>query len=137
MEQEKVSRDRQLVKISWINTIGNTILSLSKIAVGLFAGSLAVLGDGIDSATDVVIAIAMIFTARIIRKPPDRKYVYGYDKAEGITTKVLSIIIFYAGIQMLISSIKGLMSPEVKDMPGMITIYVTIFSIIGKLLLAL
>lgn len=137
MITEKESRDKLLVKISWINTIGNSILSLAKILVGFMAGSLAVLGDGIDSATDVVIAIAMIFTARIMRKPPDRKYVYGYDKAEGITTKVLSMIIFYAGVQMLISSVKGLFSPEVKEMPGMITIYVTLFSIVGKLLLAL
>ena len=34
--------------------------------IGLFAGSLAVVGDGIDSATDVVISIVMIFTARLI-----------------------------------------------------------------------
>lgn len=137
MEDEKKLRDKLLIKISWINTLGNTVLSLAKIAVGFAAGSLAVLGDGIDSATDVVIAIAMIFTARIIRRPPDKKYVYGYEKAESITTKVLAMVIFYAGVQMLFSSVKGLFSPEVKELPGFITIYVTIFSIVGKLLLAL
>ena len=61
-----MSRENILIKTSWISTIGNAILSASKIIIGLWAGSLAVVGDGIDSATDVVISIVMIFTARLI-----------------------------------------------------------------------
>lgn len=129
-------RDKILIRTSWISTIGNAILSVGKIAVGLISGSLAVLGDGIDSATDVVISIVMIFTARIMSLPPSRKYVYGYEKAEGIATKVLSMVIFYAGTQMLVSSVKSLFLSEEKEVPGMLAIYVTVFSIAGKLLLA-
>lgn len=44
-----MSREKILIRTSWVSTIGNAILSASKIIVGLFAGSLAVLGDGIDS----------------------------------------------------------------------------------------
>ena len=78
-----MSREKILITTSWISTIGNAILSVSKIIIGLFAGSLAVVGDGIDSATDVVISIVMIFTARLINRPPSKKYVFGYEKAEG------------------------------------------------------
>lgn len=130
------SRAKILIRTSWISTIGNVILSASKITVGLLAGSLAVLGDGIDSATDVVISIVMIFTAGIVNKPPTKKYPYGYEKAETIATKILSLVIFFAGMQMLISSIEGLVSSEPRQMPALITIYVTLFSIVGKLLLA-
>ncbi len=130
------SNDNLLIRASWISTIGNSILSAAKIFIGFSAGSLAVLGDGIDSATDVVISIVMIFTAKIINRPPSKKYVFGYEKAEGIAAKVLSIIIFYAGLQMLISSIRSLLVNETKELPTTIAIYVTIFSIIGKLLLA-
>lgn len=131
------SKNKILIKTSWISTIGNAVLSISKILVGVFAGSLAVIGDGIDSATDVIISIVMIFTARIINRPPSQKYVYGYEKAEGIATKILSVIIFYAGIQMLISSGKCILfSSAAREMPSNIAIYVTIFSIIGKLGLA-
>lgn len=130
------SKDKILIKTSWVSTIGNSILALGKITIGLISGSLAVIGDGIDSATDVVISIVMILTAKIMNRPPDQKYAYGYEKAETIATKVLSLVIFYAGIQMLVSSIKSIFSSEVKEMPGIIAIYVTIFSIIGKLLLS-
>lgn len=131
-----VSREQRLIRTSWISTIGNFILSVSKIIIGLLAGSLAVLGDGLDSATDVIISIVMIFTARIINKPPSRKYVYGYEKAESIATKVLSLIIFFAGMQMLFSSVQSIFTSETKDLPDKLAIYVTVFSIIGKLLLA-
>ena len=55
-----MSREKILIRTSWISTIGNAVLSVSKIIVGLLAGSLAVLGDGIDSATDVIISVVMI-----------------------------------------------------------------------------
>ena len=61
---------------------------------------------------------------------------FGYEKAEGIATKILSLVIFYAGMQMLLSSVTSIFSDEVKEIPSAITIYVTIFSIVGKLLLA-
>lgn len=139
MEEYKelqLARKKILTRASWVSTIGNTILSALKIAVGIMAGSLAVLGDGIDSATDVIISVVMIFTAKIINRPPDSKYVYGYEKAEGIATKILSLVIFYAGVQILISSIQSMFSSDPREIPTMLAIYVTVFSIIGKLLLA-
>lgn len=126
------SREKTLIRTSWISTVGNAILSIAKIVVGLTAGSLAVIGDGVDSATDVVISVIMIFTARIINKPPSRKYVFGYEKAESIATKILSLVIFYAGAQMLISSIQRIFSDEPRALPGMLALYVTVFSIVGK-----
>lgn len=131
------SRKNILIRTSWVSTIGNAILSASKIIVGILAGSLAVLGDGIDSATDVIISIVMIFTARIMNRPPSKKYVFGYEKAESIATKILSLVIFYAGMQMMLSSVKSIFSDEMKEIPSTIAIYVTLFSIVGKLLLAL
>ena len=130
------SREKILITTSWISTIGNAILSVSKVAIGLLSGSLAVLGDGIDSATDVVISIVMIFTARIMSRPPSQKYVYGYEKAESIPTKILSLVIFYAGILMLVSSVRETFSADERELPAAIAIYVTVFSILGKLSLA-
>ncbi|MDR0982294.1 MAG: cation diffusion facilitator family transporter [Culturomica sp.] len=134
--KEGLRKDKTLLKVSWVSTIGNSILSAAKITLGIIAGSMAVTGDGIDSATDVVISIVMIITARIMQRPPNRKYAYGYEKAEGIATKVLSLVILYAGIQMLITTGGSLWSSETRELPSMIAIYVTVFSILGKISLA-
>ncbi len=134
--EDSISRDKVMIRTSWVSTIGNAILSIAKIVIGLVSGSLAVLGDGIDSATDAVISIVMVFTARIMNRPPSRKYVFGYEKAESIATKILSLIIFYAGAQMFVSSIQRIFSSEPRALPGMLAIFVTVFSILGKYVLA-
>ena len=126
-------REKILVRTSWISVIGNAILSSAKIIIGFSAGSLAVLGDGIDSATDVVISLVTLFTAHIISRPPSLKYAYGYEKADNVATKILSFIIFFAGCQMLYSTIRNILFSEERVMPAPFALYVTVFSIIGKL----
>ena len=55
-ESFKLDRERahRIALISWIAIAGNLLLAALKITGGLKAGSLAVLGDGIDSTTDIV-----------------------------------------------------------------------------------
>lgn len=132
----KENREKILVQTSWVSVLGNTILSSSKITIGIIAGSMAVLGDGIDSATDVVISLVTLFTAHIISRPPTAKYAFGFEKADSVATKVLSFVIFFAGIQMLISTGKSILFSEPRELPSFFAIYVTVFSIIGKLILA-
>lgn len=129
-------RQKQIIKASWVSIIGNALLSLSKIIIGLIAGSLAVVGDGIDSAGDIVISIITLLTAHVIIKPPNIRYPYGYSKADTIATKVLSFVIFFAGSQLAISTIHRLTEGVSREIPDLIAIYVTLFSIAGKLFLA-
>lgn len=130
------TREKVLIRTSWISIIGNAILSLSKIIIGIFSGSLSVLGDGIDSATDVITSIVILYTSRVMNRPPNTKYAFGYEKADTVATKILSFVIFFAGIQMFISTAKSLIYSEERNLPTVMAIYVTVFSIFGKLLLS-
>jgi cation diffusion facilitator family transporter len=136
MGDERKEKERILVRTSWISTIGNAVLASSKVAVGLIAGSMAVLGDGIDTTIDVVISLVMLITAFIIRRPPSRRYPFGYDKAENVATMVLSLVVFFAGVQMFIPSVKMVFSGEERELPGLLSIWVTVFSIAGKFALS-
>ena len=137
MGQESHHRtvERQILAASYVSIIGNGLLSVAKIVAGLISGSFAVVGDGIDSASDVAVSIVMIVAAKVMGRRPNKKYVYGYAKAESIATKILSMLIFFAGAEMLISAVGHLFSHEERVMPGMVAIYVTVFSIVCKLLL--
>ena len=130
-------RTKELKKASWIGIAGNSILSLLKIVIGFISGSFAVIADGIDSLSDVFTYFITLYTTRIISKPPDKKYPYGYMKAETVSTKLLSFIIFFAGAQLLISTVSRIINNEPREMPDIIAIYVTIISIAGKWLLSL
>ena len=58
MAQNKL-KEKVLIRTSWISTIGNLILSISKLAIGLIAGSLAVLSDGVDSAEPMLLFLLL------------------------------------------------------------------------------
>jgi cation diffusion facilitator family transporter len=131
-----MNREKQIKKVSWFSILGNAFLSVLKISIGIISGSLAVLADGIDSATDIVASVVTLIDAKIMLKPPDMRFPYGYAKADNIATKVLSFIIFFAGAQLAISTLTDLIEGEVREIPGMLAIYVTLVSIAGKIALA-
>jgi cation diffusion facilitator family transporter len=129
-------REQEIKNASWVGILGNAFLSVLKISAGLVSGSLAVVADGIDSSTDIITSIITLVTARILIKPPNKKYPYGYEKADTIATKLLSFIIFFAGAQLLITTIRKFIVGTTSEIPGKLAIYVTIISILGKLLLS-
>jgi cation diffusion facilitator family transporter len=112
-------------------------LSLLKIIVGIASGSLAVLSDGLDSASDVFTSLIILITTPIINRPPNSKYVYGLEKAENMASTLLAFVIFFMGGQLFISSVSKIIRTEVAEIPSVIAIWATIVSIIGKLMLAL
>jgi cation diffusion facilitator family transporter len=129
MSKNRVERIRSA---SIIAIAGNTILALAKIATGLAAGSLAVLGDGIDTSTDIVTSVITLVASRIIAKPPDPEHPYGHSRAETLATKLLSFIIFFAGAQLVLSTGRRLLAGGPARLPDPLAIYVTLASIAGK-----
>lgn len=131
MERAKILRIASITSI-----LGNLILAVSKIVVGLMAGSLAVLGDGLDSLTDIFISIITLAVSIIITRPPDKEHPYGHFRAETIATSILAFIIFFIGGQLALSAMDKLMYHNSFTMPEPIAVYVTLFSIVGKILLS-
>lgn len=131
------AREKKIVFASKVSIGGNAFLSILKIVVGIIAGSLAVVADGIDSASDIVTSLITLYTAHVIARPPDKKYPYGYLKADTIATKVLAFIIFFAGAQLALASVRKLFNGDISVIPDSFAIYIIVISIIGKLLLSI
>ena len=116
--------------------VGNFMLAAVKIGVGLYAHSFAVVGDGIDSSMDVLIAIMALIVAGVIAKPADKDHPWGHGRAETVATVLLAMVLFFAGGQLILSSIRQLIAGASTGVPGTAALIVTIISIIGKILLA-
>lgn len=132
----KNQRKKNIKTASWISIVSNAILAVLKLIVGFISGSLGVIGDGIDSSMDVLVSVITLLTANFMSKPPSTKYAYGYEKADLIASKVLSIFIFFAGAQLIISSIKRLAGQQEQITPSMTAVYVIIISIVIKFALS-
>ena len=58
------------------------------------------------------ISIITLAVVRIISKPADAKHQWGHGRAETVATAFLSFIIFFAGGQLIISSVTSMVSGE-------------------------
>jgi cation diffusion facilitator family transporter len=74
--------------------------------------------------------------SRIISREPNKEFPFGYGRAEATATSLLAFVIFYAGLQLGISSVSRLMNPAPFVAVSLIAVIVTIISIAGKCLLA-
>jgi cation diffusion facilitator family transporter len=132
-----MQREKQIIRASWWAIAGNTVLALLKLLIGFLSGSYAVIADGIDSVTDIGSSLVVLLAARVLSRPPNVRFPYGYRKADTIATKVLSFVIFFAGAQLAYSTIRLLASGQPPVAPSLPAIWVTLVSIAGKLTLAL
>ena len=128
------SKDIRIASLTAI--AGNAVLAALKIIAGSASNSGALLGDGIDSSTDVFIGIITLIVVRIISKPADKEHPWGHGRAETVATAFLSFVIFLAGAQLIISSVSNLMAGESHYTPSAVAVVVTLISIAGKALLA-
>lgn len=130
-------REQKIIRASWWAITGNAVLAVLKLMVGFIAGSYAVIGDGIDSASDIASSLVVLLAARIISRPPNIRFAYGYQKADTVAAKVLSFVIFFAGAQLAWTTVRALAGNVPMETPDRLAIWVTLFSIAGKLVLTI
>ncbi|SHH33249.1 cation diffusion facilitator family transporter [Thermosipho atlanticus] len=127
--------EKSVKKVTIIAVLTNSTLAFLKVFTGLMFNSMAVLADGIDSSTDIFTSLVVFFATRFSSKPPDKLHPYGHQKVENIAAKIISFVIFYAGISLLTESFKRLITGNYQTILGIIPILVTIISMAGKFIL--
>jgi len=135
-EDAHLKKARIIKTASLTALFGNLALAVLKVLTGIYAGSLALIGAGIDSFVDVIIAIMTLFVARIISRPADEDHPWGHGRAETVATALLSFMLFFAGAQLILSSGRDIIFGAERDVPAMPALIVTTISIVAKLLLA-
>ena len=136
MKTDKNSRS-SIIKIASITALaGNLILATIKIFAGLYAQSMAVLGDGIDSSMDILISVMTLIVSAIISKPADKDHPWGHGRAETVATAILSMILFFAGGQLILNSGQRLFAKGEVETPQTLALAATVISIVGKILLS-
>lgn len=96
----------------WVSIVAYLFCSFAKVTVAWYAGSEALLADGLNNTTDVVASVAVLIGLRIARKPPDHDHPYGHFRAETISALVASFIMFAVGVEVLTRAIPSLLAPE-------------------------
>ncbi len=129
-------RQRIIARASWYGIIGNGALAIASLFIGFVGRSMALVGAGIDTLTDVITSVVTLYTSRITDKPPDETHPYGHGRAETIATKLLAFIIFFAGAQLALQTIRQLFSEGARGLPSAAALTMAAVSMVGKVVLA-
>ncbi|KLO21209.1 cation diffusion facilitator family transporter [Marinitoga sp. 1155] len=130
-----IKREKLSTKSSLISIITNTLLAILKILIGFFTNSMAILADGFDTATDILTSFMTLIAGKISNRPPDIEHPYGHERAETIATKVVSLVIIYAGFEVFINSLKRLINKEIIIENIIYVVIVAFISVITKYIL--
>ncbi len=74
------------------------VLAVTKILVGIVAGSTAVVADGVESASDIVASTAVLFGLVIAGRPPDENHPYGHGRMETLTGGAVGMMLSGTGV---------------------------------------
>ncbi len=103
-------KKRQLAITSVIAAV---FLTVGKLVVGLFTGSLGILSEAVHSALDLVAAIITTFAVHSSDIPPDKNHTYGHGKIENLSALFEAILLFLACIWISYEAIQRLFFKEV------------------------
>lgn len=133
--QTNANRARSIIKVSIIGILTNIILVIFKMGVGLVAGSIAIVLDAVNNATDVLSSVVTIIGAKLASRKPDPGHPHGHGRFEYITSLIIGSIISLTGIVALIESIPKIFYPQLADY-SLASIIVVMAAIITKLVLS-
>ncbi len=89
-------RLKQGERATAFSALVSLFLLILKAIAGLITGSIALITDALNSASDMLTMLMSWLGFRISRKKPDEKFNYGYYKAESLAAFFISLSIIYA-----------------------------------------
>lgn len=100
-----------------LSIASNTTVVLLKFATGIYTGSVAIVSEAIHSLLDLVASVMAFFSVRWAQKPPDRTHPYGHGKIENLSGTIETLLIFVAGIWIIIESWEKILNPSPLHFP--------------------
>src|SRR5712692_2005265 len=112
---ESSERGIRAVKISFAALLTTSAFQL---AVIIASGSVALLADTIHNFGDALTAIPLFLAFRLARRPPTRRYTYGYGRAEDVAGLFVIAMITLSAVVAAYEAGRRLASPQAIDHLG-------------------
>ncbi len=122
----------------YVSIVGNTLLFLMKLILGLFINSIALIADSVHSLSDTATSGVVIFGFRVAAKQPDKEHPHGHGRAEYIATLIIAILLILVGFGFIQQSIERIIKTEIIEHGEYILIIsiIVFLSAIGKEIMA-
>lgn len=115
-----------------VGIVTNFLLFLMKIIVGTVFHSVSVTADAVNNLTDSGSSVVTLIGFKMASKPADEKHPFGHARIEYLSGVIVSFIVIFLGLQLGISSIEKILTPEENALTP-VALVVLVISILAKL----
>ncbi|MFG2090927.1 MULTISPECIES: cation diffusion facilitator family transporter [unclassified Spirillospora] len=102
----------QGMRALWISLAGLGATTVLQAVVYAFTGSVALLGDTLHNAADALTAVPLGIAFLLGRRPPTRRYTYGYGRAEDLAGVVIVLAIAASALAAGYAAVQRLAHPQ-------------------------
>lgn len=115
-----------------VGIVTNFLLFLMKIIVGTAFHSVSVTADAVNNLTDSGSSVVTLIGFKMASKPADEKHPFGHARIEYLSGVIVSFIVIFLGLQLGMSSIEKILTPEENALTP-VALVVLVISILAKL----
>ena len=132
MHNHKIeSANKDIRFVTNLAIAGNIILSVLKVGVGLLAGSMALVNDGIHSISDMTTDIAVLLGIYFGSKQPDDQHPYGHGRSETFAAGFIGAVLIVVGAAMIYRAAVDVAAGKYAT-PGFMVLFVALISVVVK-----
>jgi cation diffusion facilitator family transporter len=95
-----------------ISLVGLGITAALQAVVVVFSGSVALLGDTLHNVADALTAVPLLVAFTLARRPPNKRYTYGYGRAEDLGGLFVIAMILLSSVLAAYEAIDRLLNPR-------------------------
>lgn len=114
-----------------VGIVTNFLLFLMKIIVGTVFHSVSVTADAVNNLTDSGSSVVTLIGFKMASKPADEKHPFGHARIEYLSGVIVSFIVIFLGLQLGMSSIEKIITPEENALTP-VALVVLVISILAK-----
>jgi cation diffusion facilitator family transporter len=114
-------------KAAMLSVASNGALMALKLTFALLFGSVALLGDGVDSAQDLVASALVFFSVRLALQPADEEHPFGHGKAESLAALSQAGLIAAGAVFIVVAAMRRLFADdhEIYVGPSLVAVGIT------------
>lgn len=129
--KKKQALDRQIRSVTILGIVCNVFLAIVKAVVGILAGSIALVADGIHSLSDMVTDFVVLLGVHFSAKEPDVKHPYGHGRVETLASVFIGLVLVVIGCGMIYYSAVDIAKGHVAA-PGVAVLIIAVISVAVK-----
>lgn len=104
--------ENKAIKTAWYSFVLNLGLSIVKGITGILGNSYALIADAIESFTDVLASLLVVFGLKYAKRPPDENHPYGHGRIEPLITFVVVGFLITSATLIAYQSIEHILTPH-------------------------